>query len=393
MAVFTTNSAIDMTGFDISDLKTAAVTRTDTLVTAVGAHYTYKLGGTGFGTGSGLPSGGTVTSLAITGSDGTDASLTGFSVSVFSIGIALFSGATFLDIEAMLLGGNDTFNGSTGNDHLLAFGGNDKFNMDNGGDDNVAGMDGNDTFAFGAKLTASDIIDGGTGKDVLKLAGDYSDGVTFSDMTLLNVEQIGLKKGNSYNFTSDDATVASGAKLLVDGSGLKASNSLSFNGGAETDGSFVLKGGAGADTLVGGAKQDTFTGGLGADTMTGGGSKDVFVYTNVLESTGTTHDTIVGFDFKLDKFDLDVTVTGIDANVSGALSDGSFNADLKSAIKASKLGAGHAVEFDATGGSLAGHHFLVVDANGVAGYQSGADYVIELSGAQHVAAIDTTDFI
>jgi hypothetical protein len=127
--------------------------------------------------------------------------------------------------------------------------------------------------------------------------------------------------------------------------------------------------------------------------MTGGGSKDVFVYTNVLESTGTTHDTIVGFDFKLDKFDLDVTVTGIDANVSGALSDGSFNADLKSAIKASKLGAGHAVEFDATGGSLAGHHFLVVDANGVAGYQSGADYVIELSGAQHVAAIDTTDFI
>jgi hypothetical protein len=63
---------------------------------------------------------------------------------------------------------------------------------------------------------------------------------------------------------------------------------------------------------------------------------------------------------------------------SGALSTGSFDTDLASAMDG-VLGAGQAALFTATGGTLSGHVFAVVDANGIAGYQAGADFVIELA--------------
>ena len=39
-----------------------------------------------------------------------------------------------------------------------------------------------------------------------------------------------------------------------------------------------------------------------------------------------------------------------------------------------------AVLFTPNAGGLAGHTFLIVDANGTAGYQAGADYVIDVTG-------------
>ena len=47
--------------------------------------------------------------------------------------------------------------------------------------------------------------------------------------------------------------------------------------------------------------------------------------------------------------------------------------------------------FQADGGDLAGLTFLVVDANGVAGYQAGSDYVIQLTTPP--ASLATSDFI
>ena len=52
----------------------------------------------------------------------------------------------------------------------------------------------------------------------------------------------------------------------------------------------------------------------------------------------------------------------------------SMDATLAGAF--SGLGNHQAAWFTATSGDLAGHVFAVVDANGVAGYQAGADYVI-----------------
>jgi hypothetical protein len=84
-------------------------------------------------------------------------------------------------------------------------------------------------------------------------------------------------------------------------------------------------------------------------------------------------------------------VTGFDAAIqSGALSAGSFNADLGAAL--SGLGAGHAVVYAPNAGGLAGKIFLVVDANGVAGYQEGEDYVFALPATTLGDLAGHTDF-
>ncbi|HSZ11347.1 MAG TPA: bluetail domain-containing putative surface protein, partial [Rhizomicrobium sp.] len=80
----------------------------------------------------------------------------------------------------------------------------------------------------------------------------------------------------------------------------------------------------------------------------------------------------------LDRFDHGVT--GTDTKVaSGALSHATFDSDLASAINASHLEAHHAVLFTPSSGDLKGHTFMIVDHNGVAGYQAGHDAVFDLT--------------
>jgi len=47
----------------------------------------------------------------------------------------------------------------------------------------------------------------------------------------------------------------------------------------------------------------------------------------------------------------------------------------------SGLGASQAAWFAPDSGDLAGQIFLIVDANGIAGYQEGGDYVFAVNGA------------
>jgi len=70
--------------------------------------------------------------------------------------------------------------------------------------------------------------------------------------------------------------VASGATLTVDASSF-TTKTLTFNGAAETDGSFKITGGALVDVLTGGAGADTLTGNGALDNLTGGGGNDQFV--------------------------------------------------------------------------------------------------------------------
>jgi hypothetical protein len=56
------------------------------------------------------------------------------------------------------------------------------------------------------------------------------------------------------------------------------------------------------------------------------------------------------------------------------------------------LHLGHAVLFTPDGGTLAGHTFLVVDVNGMAGYQAGEDYVFQLESASNLASLSTSNF-
>jgi Ca2+-binding RTX toxin-like protein len=295
---------------------------------------------------------------------------TGFNYALTSNNTNVAAGQT-LTIDGSALGSGNQFTvfGSAETDGKFAF-------IGGAGIERLIGGNGDDTFAMGAGLAATDRLTGGAGNDTVYVGGDYN--LTLSSTTLLGVENIVLADGHNYNLTSNNATVAAGSYLRVDGAALGSGSSLIFNGAAETDGVFLLFGGAGNDVLTGGAGGDYIVGGGGGDTMTGGNGADYFVYGSASESTSTGYDKVVGFSFAQDVFELPSAITVIDSNVTGSLSTGNFDSDLTAAINASTLGAGHAVLFQATSGSLSGHTFLIADANNTAGYQAGLDHVIEL---------------
>jgi hypothetical protein len=226
------------------------------------------------------------------------------------------------------------------------------------------GSGSDDQLILGGDLLSRGNSEGGA----MSLAG-------FGDM----FEEISLLPGSSYDLATIDGNVGAGHRLIVYGMALDAGHHLTFDGSAETDGHFVVVGGAGDDSLTGGHGADVLNGGGGADLLAGGAGADKFTYFSAAESTGAHHDTILDFTFGEDVIDLPVSVQALDAAVSkGALSQGSFDADLSAVLGGSVLGAAHALFFTPDSGALAGHHFLVVDGNGQAGYQAGADFVIEL---------------
>jgi Ca2+-binding RTX toxin-like protein len=293
--------------------------------------------------------------------------------------------------------GRDFLFGGAQDDTINGGGSADNIDCSQGGHDTALGGSGgnNDKFIFGALFDSLDRIDGGAGiKDIVTLAGDYSAGLAFNATTMVNVEQIVLDASFSYNFTTADATVAAGASLTFDGSRLGPLDTLTVNGAAESDGLLILKGGAGNDVLTGGNGGNTFTGGLGADLAVGGTGTDTFVYMHAAESTRAGYDTVAGFDFNADKFNVKPAIAAIDAAVNtGALSTANFDVDLAAAIGIGQLGKHHAVLFTPDSGSLAGEVFLIVDLNAKAGYQAGADLVIHLDGSANIAGIDTGDFL
>ncbi len=240
-----------------------------------------------------------------------------------------------------------------GFENLTGSGFNDTLTGD-GGDNVLTGGNGNDTLQGGA---GNDTLAGGAGNDIVSYASATS--------------------GVTVNITLATAQITGGA----------GSDTLSGIEG--------IIGSAFADTLIAGSGVNTLTGGLGADTLTGGSSGDIFVYNAVAESTSTGYDTITDMRFdNLDHLDLDVSVTGVDARiVTGTLTAGSFDTDLAAA--ASGLGAHHAVAFTAATGGLSGNTFVIVDANGIVGYQAGQDYVFHVANgnASQVTSMDTTDFI
>ncbi|HEX5500547.1 MAG TPA: FG-GAP-like repeat-containing protein, partial [Thermomicrobiales bacterium] len=202
----------------------------------------------------------------------------------------------YLDVDARALGAGNSLNfdgsaetdgmfdfaGGAGNDVLIGGAQGDILRLTDGGADTVVGNAGNDDIQGFATVTAADQIDGGDGYDRLDIDGDYSPGLFLDGSWLKNVEEVdtGFVGGEDgfYVLNEADSAVAAGATLTVSGYFLSATGFLQFNGAAETDGHFVLTGGAGHDTLIGGAQSDRLDGRKGADSLTGGAGDDTFVY-------------------------------------------------------------------------------------------------------------------
>ena len=291
--------------------------------------------------------------------------------------------------SSLVLGENFTFNGSAETDgRFRIYGGR--------GTDTISTGAGNDGVYFGPGTfsAATDFVNGGAGtNDQVALDGNYT--VTLTSANFQNVEVLALLRGltgdlGNYNITLADNLLATGQSFTVWGQ--PVDTAITLNASAETDAALTVFGGNAGDTLTTGGGNDRIWGGLGADVLRGNGGADTFAYTAAAESTGAGFDRIIGFVSGTDRIDLPGTVTGIGAAVtSGSLSTAGFDASLAATIGAGQLAANNALLYTPDAGEFAGVTFLVVDADGVAGYQAGSDYVIRLDTPP--PAITMSDFI
>jgi Ca2+-binding RTX toxin-like protein len=285
---------------------------------------------------------------------------------------------TGLDPQQSVLGLNRAFAGTPDDDSLTGTQFADYFDMSQGGQDTVSGGRGDDVFDFGRAFGNGDAIDGGRGFDTLNLDGKYADATITSLIT--GIEAIHLAADHSYFFYFE---VAPARSLIIDATALGAGDDVHVYAGGISRIDFDFLGGEGSDTLIGGTGNDTFHGGMAADHIEGRGGHNVFVYEDVGESTSAGYD-FVGLNPRRDLFSLPTEVTALDHRFAGGRlnmhDDARFDEALETKIDGTRLGADHALVFLPQHGNLGGAVFLIVDANGEAGYQAAEDFVFRLSG-------------
>jgi len=269
----------------------------------------------------------------------------------------------------------------------------------------------NDKYFFGASYTSRDIVEFSNGNDTAFFDGDYSALTVLGSN--INVEKLVLAGGHDYNLAVVDMFGKGGGRLEVDASGLGAGDTLTFDARQAGTGRFAVTGGAGDDTIMGFGRDDVLNGGAGDDVLTSysgtnrltGGSGadhivltvdrsalDTVIYGPAQDSTSTHYDTVSGFDIVYDTFQLGISIAGVDHPLSGGTLDSTdFDTDLAAALNGHLLQR-HAILFTADHGDLAGDVFLVVDQNGVAGYQAGADLVIRMDGGNDVQDLNLGNF-
>ncbi|HXL99481.1 MAG TPA: calcium-binding protein, partial [Rhizomicrobium sp.] len=277
--------------------------------------------------------------------------------------------ANSLTFDASASDANFHFIGGAGNDVLTGGTAGATFDLSHGGNDTATGGVGADNFNMGATFTAADKIDGGAGDDRVVMDGmGAADSLTFSATTMTNVETLTLQAGHDYDLITNDATVAAGATLLVAGNALGAGDTLTFDGAAETDGHFIIRGGAGNDVLTGGQDGDTFN--LvqgGEDTVTGGAGNDT-INTGASFDSGDQIDGGAGSDtLSLNgTYASAITVSGtMVQNVETVtLAGGGYNITWQSPIAsgltvdASTIGSGNNVVFDDSALASGNVHFI-----------------------------------
>jgi len=193
--------------------------------------------------------------------------------------------------------GDDWIEGGAGSDFLAGAEGNDILIGGQGGvtqfgdprGNSLNGGTGDDGHYMGAQMTSLDENDGGVGNDQVALQGNYA-GLTIGRRGLLNIEALVMLPGDdtrfgdtagnfySYNVTTVDDNVVANGRLSVNWNTLRAGENVTFNGSAETNGTFLTFAGLGSDTVIGGQRADGFFFGSNrwdaSDRLLGGAGDD-----------------------------------------------------------------------------------------------------------------------
>jgi Ca2+-binding RTX toxin-like protein len=306
-----------------------------------------------------------------------------YSYGLTTVDANVAAGVTMVvDANRLRVGENFTFNGSAETDGAF-------FIYGGGGADTLTGGRGNDAFYFGegGQFGATDHVDGGpAGIDQLGLRGNYT--IVFGATQLVSIESIGMVSAkdtrfgplgtdNNYNLTMNDGNLAAGVQMTIDAAPLRPTETLTFNGGAELDGTFRIFGGAGNDNIAGGHGNDIITGGQGADSLTGGAGNDVFLYRSVADSTSTSGDTIQDFTtgdrIDLSRIDADTDAAG-DQAFAFIGSDAFTN--HAGELRATNVGNVWTVQGDVNGDGVADIQFTVNVADGPAHQLAGGDFIL-----------------
>ena len=295
-----------------------------------------------------------------------------------------------------------TIAGTSGNDHLIGTNGNDIFDLSLGGEDIAEGGKGNDTFLVGGALSAGDRIFGGSGRDTLVLSATTH--FTFAAGTMTGIDKVQLAAGEEYDLHFDASTIPT-TGLRIYGRTLGEHDNLTISVIGNTTNALIVGGGRSEDTLIGGGGNDvlgagkgydTLVGGGGADILTGGADADCYHYLAASDSASLQYDTVRGFnESDGDMFVVPFQFHHVNPAVGGGpLDRATFDNDLATLLASdTQLGAHDAVLFTPGSGDMAGTTFLIIDFNGIAGYQGGEDVVILLDGAIDLAHFDDGAFI
>ncbi|VVT12632.1 calcium-binding protein [Erythrobacter sp. EC-HK427] len=317
-------------------------------------------------------------------------------------GETIFANPT-LGSRIFAYGGDDTINGSVGNDRIFAGSGNDTI-FGGGGNDVIDGNAGADTMTGGAG-NDNYFVDN-LGDVVIEFADEGTDFVrSFVDFTLgENIELLRLaltaSVGNGNALDNTIVTAGGAATLrgfdgndnirgsqfndiIQGGRGNDTINGLSgadtIDGGSGDDeikgsnGDDIIDGGTGNDTIFGGKDNDTITGGAGLDTMRGDIGADIFVFDDGHFSglTASTADTITDFDqAENDTIDLSL----VDAILGGG--DDAFTFIGSGAFS----GTAGEVRFEQSGGVT----MIFMDTNG----NGNANLAIALTGLINLTEAD-----
>ena len=193
-------------------------------------------------------------------------------------------------------GGAENITGTDSDDNIFAMAGDDIINGGGGADniyggegaDILNGGDGNDEFFVSGTESLGDVIDGGTGTDVIRLEADseFNSANSFANITTFDTNgfNILLVSGTTIDF--------SGMNRIDGGDIIATAGNEVITGFDNADEIFGL---AGDDIINGGGGNDLIFGGEGADILNGDDGNDDFRYGGT-EALGDTIDGGAGSD-------------------------------------------------------------------------------------------------